>query len=508
LHQESAMSSHGKTYRHGGARESDLIPIEELVSHATELFEKHYRLAMIAAHDDDDALRVVYVFLAGPPDHRVELQVRLGQEHPSVPSLSHLSFSASRFERENRDLFGIEPIGHPFLRRLVLHQHWPEGYYPMLHGAGEVPPMLVDAPPFPFVEVGGREVYEIPVGPVHAGVIESGHFRFSVVGETIIKMKARLWFVHRGIERLFEGREIHSGVEIAERISGDSAVGHNIAFCLAVEEACRVIVPDEGLALRAILLELERVYNHVANIGDLCNDVGFGIAQSRALVLREQLLRLNAEVTGHRLLRGAIRPGSTELLRLPSPMELESIEGDFEDLIDLVTSNSVVMDRFRGTAVLSLEDVAGVGVIGLVARASGLAIDARMAHPFLAPVKQFQPVVEEGGDVLARFLVRVREVRASLVLVRDLLERVSDLSVSTAIGPIRGGSGLGIVEGWRGGIVHRVEIDAKGIITRCKVVDPSFLNWPALSVALKDTIVPDFPLVNKSFNLSYAGNDL
>ncbi|HVB01780.1 MAG TPA: NADH-quinone oxidoreductase subunit C [Acidimicrobiales bacterium] len=506
--QESTMRSSQKSYGHNSARESDLVPIDELVLRATGLFAKHYRLAMIAAHDDGDALRVVYVFLAGPPDHRVELQVRLDQEHPSVPSLSHLSFSASRFERENRDLFGIEPLGHPFLRRLVLHQHWPEDFHPMLNDAGEVPPMLVDAPPFPFVEVGGREVYEIPVGPVHAGVIEPGHFRFSVVGETIIKMKARLWFVHRGIERLFEGREVDSGVEIAERISGDSAVGHNLAYSLAIEEACRITVPEEGLVLRAILLELERVYNHVSNIGDLCNDVGFGIAQSRALVLRERLLRLNAEITGHRLLRGAIRPGSTELLRLPGPMELDSIENDFEDLIELATSSSVVMERFRGTAVLSLEDVAGIGVIGLVARASGLADDARLTHPFLRFDEPFEPVVEEGGDVLARFLLRVREVRTSLLLIRDLLERAPDLRVTSAIGSVRGGSGLGIVEGWRGGIVHRVEIDARGSITRCKVVDPSFLNWPALSVALKDTIVPDFPLVNKSFNLSYAGNDL
>ncbi len=495
---------------HGLERVSErcAISVAELVPQATALFAMQYRLAMIAAHDDLESLRLVYVFLKGPPDNRFELVVQLDREHPAVPSLSHLSFSASRFERENNDLFGVEPVGHPFLRRLVLHQHWPEGFHPMRKDAGEMPAMCLDASPFPFVEVGGREVYEIPVGPVHAGVIEPGHFRFSVVGETIIKMKARLWFVHRGIERLFEGRELQSGVEIAERISGDSAVGHNLAYCLAVEEAGRVAIAPEGLALRAILLELERVYNHIANIGDLCNDVGFGIAQSRALVLRERILRLNAEVTGHRLLRGAIRPGSVELLRLPTPIELDSILNDFEGLVDLATTNSVVMDRFRGTAALSREDAMGIGAIGVTARASGLVVDARRDHPFMEPDDSFRVICEETGDVLARFLVRVREVRNSLEVIGTLVENLSDLKISTDIGPRRNGSGLGIVEGWRGSIVHRVEIDGYGFITRCKIVDPSFLNWPALAVALKDTIVPDFPLANKSFNLSYAGNDL
>ena len=368
--------------------------------------------------------------------------------------------------------------------------------------------MLANAPPFPFVEVGGREVYEIPVGPVHAGVIEPGHFRFSVVGETIIKMKARLWFVHRGVERLFEGREIYSGSEIAERVSGDSAIGHNLAFCMAVEEACQIQVSHEAVALRSILLELERVYNHVANIGDLCNDVGYGIAQSRALALRERLLRLNAQVTGHRLLRGAIWPGLTKLEKLPSERELAAIREEFENLVDLSTSSSVVMERFRGTAVLSNDDVVGLGVIGVVARASGLRIDARLDHPFLRQGEPFEPIVEEGGDVLARFHVRVREVRASLSMIRTLLEGAQGTSETTEIASPRPGSGLGVVEGWRGSIVHRVEIDPSGRVARCKIVDPSFLNWPALSVALKDTIVPDFPLANKSFNLSYAGNDL
>jgi Ni,Fe-hydrogenase III large subunit len=321
-------------------------------------------------------------------------------------------------------------------------------------------------------------------------------------------MKARLWFVHRGIEKLFEGREIIDGVVLAERISGDTAVGHDLAYCLAVEDACRIERSEEAARLRALLLELERIYNHVADVGALCNDVGYGVVNARALTLRERLLRLNAEVTGHRLLRGAIRPGATSLRRLPAEVELDEIAARFDDLVELATTNTVVMDRFKGTAVLSKTDATAIGTLGVVARASGLAHDARAAHPFVALAAELDVVSEDAGDVMARFSVRAREVRASLRLVASLAGTARRLEIVAPGTSRRSGSGLGIVEGWRGTIIHRVEVDHAGKLTRCKVVDPSFLNWPALSVALADTIVPDFPLANKSFNLSYAGNDL
>ncbi len=490
------------------ARQARQVTAGELAAEAARLLAAGYRLAMVAAHDDQDALRVVYVFCAGPPDRRAELEVRLDPARPVVPSLAHLSFPASRFEREIHDLFGIIPDGHPFLRRLVLHQHWPEGWHPMRHDAGPPPPMQAGAGPFPFVKVDGPGVYEIPVGPVHAGLIEPGHFRFSVVGETILKMKARLWFLHRGVERLFHGQDPDAAVSLAECVSGDSAVAHNLAYCLAVEDACQIPVPSGAARLRAMLLELERLYNHVADIGALCNDVGFGLAQARALTLREKLLRLNAEVTGHRLLRGAIRPGHASVRRLPAPAELAEISQRFDELTGLATANTVVMDRFKGTAVLTAQDAAGTGALGVVARASGIALDARIAHPFTGPGSGFRPAVQPGGDVLARFTVRADEARASLTLIAELAGQVTALTATAPRLPHRAGAGLGIVEGWRGSTVHRVEVDPSGTLTRCKIVDPSFLNWPALSVALAGTIVPDFPLANKSFNLSYAGNDL
>ena len=322
-------------------------------------------------------------------------------------------------------------------------------------------------------------------------------------------MKARLWFLHRGVERLFEGQDTQAAVPLAECISGDSAVAHNLAYCLAVEDACQMPVPQDAARLRALLLELERLYNHVADIGALCNDVGFGVAQARALTLRERLLRLNAEITGHRLLRGAIRPGHTSIDRLPAPAELGEIGRRFDDIVGLATSNTVVMDRFKGTAVLSSQDALGIGTLGVVARASGLTLDARIAHPFAELGSAFHCAGQPGGDVMARFSVRVEEARASLGLITELAGQARTLRATAPPGRRTAAApGWGSSKAGEAAPSTASKSDPSGALTRCKIVDPSFLNWPALSIALADTIVPDFPLANKSFNLSYAGNDL
>lgn len=484
------------------------VPASALRGWAARALESGSRLALIAAHDDHDFLRVVYVFVSGPPDRRLELTVRLDPHDPRVPTLSDISFPASRFEREMHDTFGIVPEGHPFLRPLVRHSHWPDNWYPMRHDAGPTPAMARDGTPYPFIEVQGAGVYEIPVGPVHAGLIEPGHFRFSVVGESILKMTARLWFVHRGVERMFEGVDPRDGVAIAERISGDTAVGHNLAYCMAVEEAQGVDVSPDARVARSALLELERVYNHVGDIGALCNDVGFGVAHARAMVIREELLRLNESVTGHRLLRGSIAPGTTSIRRLPTSEELDGIAGQFDQLVEFIGSNSVVIDRFEGTAVLPGADAEAIGTLGVVARASGQRLDARHAHAYTPAGSAFRLITQSTGDVLARFTQRVDETRNSFEMIREYAGLTPRLEVTDAPSTSGSGSGLGVAEGWRGSIVHRVELNGDGVVTRCAVADPSFFNWPAISTSLTDTIVPDFPLVNKSFNLSYAGNDL
>jgi Ni,Fe-hydrogenase III large subunit/Ni,Fe-hydrogenase III component G len=478
------------------------LPVE-----AATLLDTGWRLALAAAHEEQQDLRVVYTFLR-PVHERRELVLRTPKDDPTIPTLSGLSYPASRFEREMHDLFGIDPVGHPLPRRLVRHGHWPAGWYPMRRDAGPAPAFAQDVGSYPFLDVSGPGVYDIPVGPIHAGLIEPGHFRFSVVGETILRMTTRLWFVHRGMERLFEGRSVEAAIPLAERVSGDTAVGHTLAFLSAVEDASGITPRAAVQARRATLLELERLHNHVADLGALANDVGLGIVHVHTQRLRETLLRHNEHVTGHRLLRGALELGGAHLRHDPDLDLLAEVVAESRRITELTLGHATVADRFTGTAILPTERAAELDTLGYVARASGRSVDARSDHPAPGLDLSHEPVVETGGDVLARFLVRAREIDQSLEIMTALARRGADDNG----GPTRPGDlpgvGLGVVEGWRGTICHRVETTPERTLARVKIVDPSWFNWPALPVALADTIVPDFPLANKSFNQSYAGNDL
>ena len=495
----------------------EAIEPDQLRVRTAELLGQGWRLALVTAHQDTAgaaggaAIRVVYLFVSGPPDSRVELHLRLDADAPALPTLADLSFPAGRFEREMRDLYGVVPLDHPLPRRLVRHPHWPQGWYPMRADAGPAPEFGDPDTPYPFRPVEGPGTYEIPVGPVHAGLIEPGHFRFTVVGETILKLKARLWFTHKGIEKLFEGHAAAERIALAERVSGDTAVGHALAYCLAVEEAAGAEVLPEAARMRAILLELERLHNHVTDIGALCNDVGHSILHAHALRIRETLLRLNHDTTGHRLLRGGVILGGANLRRVPDPARLAEIGAEIRELVGLALSHAIVRDRFTGTATLTRKQALDIGTLGYVARASGLDRDARVSHPFADLGDALTVPTRAGGDVLSRFLVRADEVDVSINLITELGGGLGPGYIASwpPLTPVRPpGAGTGIVEGWRGTITHRVELGADGRLSRVKIADPSFFNWPALPVALHNTIVPDFPLANKSFNLSYAGNDL
>ncbi len=494
----------------GQADVLDVTP-ETLLENVRSLLAQGFRLALMAGHDDADrtrGARIVYLFTRAGTDRRVELRLDVDRTWPHIPSIGALSFAGGRFEREIRDLFGIVPDDHPMPSRMVRHFHWPRGWYPMRGSAGDPPPFGDVDGPFSFRSVEGPGVYEIPVGPVHAGMIGPGHFRFSVVGETVLNLKARLWFVHRGIEKLFEGRPPRQALELAERVSGDTSVGHTLAFCRAVEDADGMAVPVAAQRIRAILLELERLYNHVSDLGALCNDVGHSILNAHAQRVREQLLRINDEVTGSRLLRGAVTVGGVRVRSLPDPSALELIAADVAEIVALARGHSVVLDRFAGTAILTRQQAVDLGTLGYVARASGLAVDARYDHPVPGVDYPPPPPAHTDGDVLARFETRAAEVAHSVAAIIAILPLVDGLAVTIPVPTAAGrSSGVGIVEGWRGTIVHRVELH-DGVLTRVKIVDPSFFNWPALPIAMADTIVPDFPLANKSFNMSYAGNDL
>jgi Ni,Fe-hydrogenase III large subunit/Ni,Fe-hydrogenase III component G len=461
---------------------------------------------------DRNAFEVHYLFAHGGANWFVHATVTVDGRTPTLPSLATRHFPASRFEREMADLFGIEPLAHPDSRPLVRHAFWPIDYFPLRKDA-EPREFADDGQPFPFQPVGGEGVYEIPVGPVHAGIIEPGHFRFSVVGETIIDMKARLYFTHQGTEKLFEGRSPADGVALAERISGDTSVGHALAYCQALEAAAGTVVPPRARWLRVVLLELERLYNHVGDVGMILNDTGFAVAHAHCFRIRERLLRLNRRVTGHRLLRGGLTPGGVTLDApggVDVASEVEAAVRDFDEIVGISLARTLVADRLDSTGRLTTRTAADHGVLGFVARASGIDVDVRRDHPFAAYAELPPRVsVHVAGDVRARTLVRVEEARESARLIRRALETLPESALAASLGPLPPlAPAFSLVEGWRGAIVHWVMADARGGLERVKVLDPSFLNWPALSHALLTNIVPDFPLCNKSFNQSYSGNDL
>jgi Ni,Fe-hydrogenase III large subunit/Ni,Fe-hydrogenase III component G len=461
------------------------------------------------------AFHVHYLFAHPRERWLVVASTFVSDSEAVVPSIAVARYPASRFEREIHDLFGVTFAAHPDPRRLVRHGFWPDDYHPLRKGA-QPPAFTDDGRPFPFKKVGGEGVYEIPVGPVHAGVIEPGHFRFSVVGETIINMKSRLYFTHKGTEKLFEDRLPDAGVELAERVSGDTSVGHAVAYCRAVEAATGMELSRRARLVRVVLLELERLYNHVADFGMIANDTGFAVGQAQCSRIRELLLRLNRQVTGSRLLRGMVVPGGVTR-DLPASVdivrELRRLLADFEEVAAICLRNTLLADRLDATGILSHQEAVDYGVLGYVARASGVDTDARRDYDDAAYTELvFDVPVMTTGDVKARTLVRLEEARQSVSLIAQACEALPPLvhelltAAPASCEPYR--FAFGIVEAWRGRIVHGVMFNEDGRLHRVKIVDPSFFNWPALSRALADNIVPDFPLCNKSFNQSYSGNDL
>src|SRR5205814_943229 len=321
--------------------------------------------------------------------------------------------------------------GHPDRRRLALHQFWPEGYHPLRRDVAARTDFVDDGQPFPFRRVEGEGIFEITVGPVHAGIIEPGHFRFSVEGETIVNLETRLGFVHKGTEKLFETLPLAKSVELAERISGDTSVGHALAHCRALEALAGCVVPPRALALRAVLLELERLYNHAGDIGMIVNDTGFAFGHAHCFRLREELLRLNERLTGHRLLRGTVIPGGIAGPAAMPPddfaLPVARIVRDLTQVAKLSLDNTMVLERLQGTGRLTTKTAREMQVVGMVARASGIDTDARRDAPF-APYDTLdvKPVVYDTGDVWARTMLRLDEARESARLIAALLRELPD----------------------------------------------------------------------------------
>jgi Ni,Fe-hydrogenase III large subunit/Ni,Fe-hydrogenase III component G len=483
----------------------------------TDRFAEHgLELQCLTAHDTRAAtgdFTLVYVFAPPALAPLVTVLVPVPADPGTFPSIATRSFAASRFEREVHDLFGLRPLDHPELRRLALHQFWPEDYHPLRRDAEARTDFADAGQPFPFRRVEGEGVFEITVGPVHAGIIEPGHFRFSVEGETVVNLETRLGFVHRGVEKLFETLPLARTWTLAERVSGDTSVGHVLAYCQALEALADCVVPPRARWLRVLLLELERLYNHVGDVGMIVNDTGFGFGHAHCFRLREELFRVNERLTGSRLLRGAVVPGGVAGSAARAPLDevardVRRLAAEFLDVAALCLDNTMVLERLQGTGRLNTRTAREMQVVGLVGRASGLAADARRDAPFAAyselPVKV---AVQTAGDVWARTRVRIDEAAESARLVESVAAHLPPGPERVPLGPLLGTDAIGLAEGWRGPVLYWVAAAGPAAVSRVKMVDPSFRNWPALEYAVLGNIVPDFPLCNKSFNLSYAGSD-
>ncbi len=494
------------------------VPTDLVAGCCAHLYRKwNARLVSLFADDARPAegvFHLYYVFALDAAHGFVVLRAPVDPEKPEFPSLTDAIHAVNWQEREIQDLFGLTLVGHPNPRRCALHDDWPA-----VHPLRKDFDLRTKLPPFQgvrhkFREVEGEGVFQVPVGPVHAGIIEPGHFLFSVAGEPVLYLQLRLFYTHKGTEKLFESLPVAHAVRLAESISGDSAFAHATAFCHAVERAAGVEAPPRARALRTVGLELERLYNHVGDLGAICTDVAFVTANMHALRLKEAVLRVNEQLTGSRVLRGAACLGGVRFDLDAERQEALSrllawFEPEFRALVELIHESSGTRDRLETTGVLKPEVARDLGVVGLAGRASGVDRDLRrdFPHAFYDQVRFAVPVFTE-GDVQRRLAVRREEVFESLRIIQQVLAQLPAGPTATRLGPIPPDrTALGYVEGWRGEIFHWVRTAPGDRLARCKIKDPSLQNWAALSEAILGNIIPDFPVVNKSFNLSYSGTD-
>ncbi len=499
------------------------LPAGKIVAECEKLYRR-YRLPLktIAAFDERDAggfFRIMYLF--GMPTENIFLAPYLLVEN-DFPSLTPSIHEASTYERKIKTFFGLIPQGHPDPRPLILHENWPDNVFPLRKDFPANLRPKIAAGEFPFRKIDGEGIYEIPVGPVHAGIIEPGHFRFSVAGEEILFLEPRLGYSHKGCEKLFETLAPPDKLRLAERISGDSSYSHSLAFCLALESLSGTVAGEKSSYVRVIFFELERLANHLGDIGAIMTDTGFNFGGAHGARLREIVMRMNERLTGSRFLRGVNKVGGVSKdmasdAAMSLDRELDGLGVDFSEVMAVTEESNSLINRLKNTGVLAYDIARDHGVIGVAGKALGLAADARIDYPYAAYARlPFDVATEKSGDVHGRFYVRVRETFSSIGLMKKALQTLRQLDGgSVSDGPVsdvpafrKNSYAVGIVEGWRDDIVYLVATDSSGAVSRVDVRDPSFLNWTVLGHAARGNMVPDFPLINKSFNLSYSGNNL
>jgi Ni,Fe-hydrogenase III large subunit len=427
----------------------------------------------------------------------------------TFPSIGALHPPAIRLERAIHDLYGLTPVGAPDARP------WLDlGFWGVEQPLGSARAPTAPRAPYVFLPVEGENLHQIPVGPVHAGIIEPGHFRFTANGETVVRLEQRLGYVHKGIDSLMAGASLEQAARLASRTSGDSTVAYALAFAHAVEAALDITVPSRARYLRALMAELERLANQVGDIGAICNDASFSIMHAQCGILRERALRAADACFGHRLMMDRVVPGGVaQDLGADGMAAVTSLLAEarrvFPRLVRLYDNTTSLQDRTAQTGILRTDYARQFGAGGYVGRASGRAFDARKALRY-APYGElsFEVPTRDAGDVDARVWIRIEEVEQSLSLIEQIMQRLPDGAIQAEIKPAgEPREGLGFAESFRGDVLVWLRIDGDRI-ARCHLRDPSWFQWPLLEVVIEGNIVADFPLCNKSFNCSYSGHDL
>lgn len=488
--------------------------VRDLISHEALSF------TCITATDeraDHGCFRIWYV-IGMPRENLFIVPFIQLKQRTEFPTLSHLIRGAVYDERKIRTFFGLTPTGCLDARPIILHENWPVDAFPLRKDFSWKTRPEIAKGTYRFQEVLGEGIYEIPVGPIHAGIIEPGHFRFSVAGERIVFLEPRLGFTHKGSEKLFEVLSLKNKVRLSEKISGDSSFSHSLALCQALEQLSEIVIPDRARYLRVMYAELERLANHFGDLGAIMMDAGFNFGGAQGSRLREMVMQIQDRITGSRFLRGVNMVGGVtrdidEKEKQRLAVELENLRKDFSEVRAVAESSTSLLNRLKGTGVLSVETVKNHGVLGVAGKSAGFAHDARVDYPYAAygELSMGEVVIERGGDVYARFCVRAGEVEASINLIQEVLHKLPNGCVHVPQPHPsfkKDAMTISVVEGWRGEIVYFVTTDADGNISRVAPRDPSAVNWAVMSNVAFDNVIPDFPLINKSFNLSYSGNDL
>jgi Ni,Fe-hydrogenase III large subunit len=500
----------GKGVKNGGSlplAELPLLGLADFQSRTSDELSAGARMASLFGVPEErlsggrsGRLRLIAV-LASERDHSLRLRSTLVRDR--YPSLTPRFPQLHRFERELLEQWGVVPEAHPWPKPVRFQK-------PLRRRAeaGEATVGVTD-----FFRIGGSEIHEVAVGPVHAGVIEPGHFRFQCHGEHVYHLEISLGYQHRGVERAMKGSPHARSRHYAETLAGDTSVAHATAYASLLEALSGTRVPERGLALRSLALELERLANHAGDLGALAGDVAFLPTASFCGRLRGDFLNMTALLCGNRFGRGLVVPGGAgydceESRRSDLVERLDRAAADLRDALDLLWATPSVLARFKGP--LSRERCLEMGIVGPAARAAGLARDVRPDFPAGDPLlAELGTVTAEGGDVLARAEVRAREVERSLAFARDRLARWPEGEHRRPLRALRPGQiAVSLVEGWRGEVCHVALTGQDGRVSHYKVVDPSFHNWAGLALALRNQQISDFPLCNKSFNLSYCGQDL